>query len=241
MNIALLGYGKMGRMIENRSALKGHKITGIITSDTREEDKVFFLNHADIAIEFTAPEQAVDNILLCHSLGTPVVTGTTGWLQRLPELKSNLSPNARLFYASNYSIGVNIFFEANKYLARLIGVDLSYDIKIIEKHHINKVDAPSGTAITLSEKIIEGLCSDKYDGWSLDADSKNKVHIVAIREGAEIGYHQSIYNSPTDEIIISHRAINREGFADGAILAAEWLVQQPEGVYNMSDMLKITS
>ena len=234
MNILLIGYGKMGKTIHRLAEEKGHKITGIIDFDNAAELSEL-CKKSDVAIEFSSPEAAYNNIKSTINLGLPIVSGTTGWLDRYEEIKT-LSSEQKVgfFYASNYSIGVNIFFAINKKLAELMSPYSNYNVHIDETHHIHKLDKPSGTAITAAEGILQ-YHNTKSD-WILDNDEDEKLKIASFREGEVYGKHTVHYNSMIDEIILTHNAHTRDGFALGAITAAEWIVDK-KGPHVMNDLL----
>lgn len=234
MKIALVGYGKMGKAIEQIAISKGHEIVLKISFENREDLTVSNLQKADIAIEFSTPETALQNIKACFEAGVPVVVGTTGWLDELEELKNN-NPNCGLFFASNYSIGMNITFALNEYLAKIMKEGESYGVSIDEWHHIHKLDAPSGTAITLAEGIIENT---NQTNWKLNKSTDDAFAINAFREGEIPGTHIVKYDSEIDSIEIKHTAHSREGFAKGAVVAAEWM-QGKTGFYGMKDLLNL--
>jgi 4-hydroxy-tetrahydrodipicolinate reductase len=244
MKIALIGYGKMGRAIEEIALQKNHVIVAKIDQHHADEYSVDDLKKADVAIEFTSPKAAYDNILKCFEAGIPVVSGTTGWMERLDEVKKiGKEKNQAFFYASNYSIGVNIFFEVNKQLAALMNNQQQYDeIFINEIHHIHKLDAPSGTAISLAQQIIGKI--NRLKSWRDYSSEENKtatgndseLPIFSSREGEVPGTHIVKYISGEDELEIIHKALNRKGFATGAVLAAEWL-HGKKGVFGMKDLL----
>lgn len=232
MKIALLGYGKMGKTIERLALERGHSIVLKIDKDDTEIP----INKAEVAIDFSLPEAAFDNISLCLNNHVPVVSGTTGWLEKYNDAVALCNQKQGAFlYASNYSLGVNIFFELNKKLAKMMQPFTDYEVKMEEIHHTRKLDAPSGTAITLAEGIIENTNNTK---WGLNETEKNTVPIVAKRIGDVPGTHIINYNSIVDQIEIKHTAHNRDGFALGAIIAAEWLVGK-KGVYSMKDVLNM--
>ena len=236
MKVIIVGYGKMGRMIEILLPKNNHEIVGIISSETLEEDKLEMIGKADVAIEFSHPEAAFTNIqfLLEHDL--PVVSGTTGWLDRFQEISDTVDARkGAFFYASNFSIGVNIFFAINEKLARLMNPYDEYEISIDETHHIHKKDAPSGTAISLAEGILNHV--ERKDNWSME-EGRDAIYINADRKGDVFGIHQIDYRSGTDLIQIRHEALSREGFAMGAIQAAQWLIGRV-GVYSMKDLLEL--
>ena len=229
MKIALLGYGRMGKTIEKLATDRGHQIVKTI-----DQNDDYDFNGADVAIDFSIPDAAVNNISACLEAGIPVVSGTTGWLDHYDEMVSLCENKKGAFiYASNFSVGVNIFFELNKQLAQMMKNLQEYDVSMTEVHHIHKLDAPSGTAITLAEGILDH--SDKKD-WVLDEKETSKLTITAKREGEVPGTHIINYRSEVDEITIEHKAHSRNGFALGAIIAAEWL-KDKTGVYSMKDVL----
>lgn len=239
MNIALLGYGKMGKEIEKIAISRNHQIVAKIDSPTDWETQKQQLKEADVAIEFSTPDTVLGNIYKCFDLNLPVVVGTTGWQKQAEEVESYcLAHNQSLFHASNFSVGVNIFFEVNKLLAKLMSSHPQYDIKMTEAHHIHKLDAPSGTAISLAEGIIQN--HQGKTNWKLDTDdySQNDIPIQAIREGEVPGTHTIEYDSDVDIISITHEAKSRKGFAQGAVLAAEFLKGR-KGVFGMKDLLAL--
>lgn len=230
MKIALLGYGKMGKIIETLAKQKGHKIVFTASRSTSEGK----LTDADVAIEFSTPEAAVTNLTACFENGIPVVSGTTGWLEDYDKmLKLCEARNGSFIYASNFSVGVNLFFKINEQLAALMAPWKEYHVDVEEIHHTEKKDAPSGTAITIAEGILPH--SDKQN-WQLDASEENMLSISAKRIDDVKGTHIVSYTSEIDTISIKHEAHSREGFAKGAILAAEWLVNR-KGVFTMRDVL----
>jgi 4-hydroxy-tetrahydrodipicolinate reductase len=236
MNILLLGYGKMGRVIERIAATRGHQIVGKIDINNRHELANFTPQNTDVAIEFSAPEAALQNLKWSMTNGIPTVCGTTGWLEHRPRIEALCAThNSAFFYASNYSIGVNLFFRLNKQLARLIAPYQEYDVSMVEVHHTEKKDAPSGTAITLAEGIIDALPAKTQ--WINDTKTTaNEVPIVSLREGIVPGTHIIRYDSDVDTIEIQHIAHSREGFAVGAVVAAEWLKGR-RGVFGMDDLI----
>jgi len=217
MKIALIGYGKMGKTIEQIAIQRGHQIVSIIDINNAEDIYSEAFKSADAAIEFTTPATAFNNYMKCFEVGVPVVSGTTGWLDRIGEIKEKCEKEGKtFFYASNFSIGVNIFFAMNKYLAKIMNNFPSYDVKMTEVHHIHKLDAPSGTAITLAEGILENI--DRKDRWTLEnAENATDLPIHAIREGEVPGIHEITYESDVDTISIKHDAKSRAGFALGAV------------------------
>ena len=237
MKIALIGYGKMGKTIEQIALNRGHQIVSIVDINNPEEFQSANFKSADVAIEFTTPATAFDNYMKSFAAGVPVVSGTTGWLDRIGEIKEKCEKESKtFFYASNFSIGVSIFFALNKYLAKIMNNFPSYNISMTETHHIHKLDAPSGTAITLAEGIIENV--DRKDRWTLEtAEQPTDLPIHAIREGEVPGIHEVTYESDVDYISIKHDAKSRAGFALGAVVAAEFTAGK-KGFLGMDDMLK---
>ena len=236
MKIALIGYGKMGHEIERIAQERGHEI--VCTIDMGEEEKFSSPEFAgaEVAIEFTSPESALQNYKRSFAAGVAVVSGTTGWLAHWDEIRQECEKNGRtFFYASNFSLGVNIFFALNSYLAKIMNRYPDYDVRIEETHHIHKLDAPSGTAITLSEGIIDQL--DRKEQWVLGHEgASGEVPIESFREGEVPGIHTIIYESACDAIRITHDAKNRKGLALGAVLAAEF-TKDNKGFLGMKDML----
>lgn len=234
MKIALIGYGKMGKAIEEIAVKKGHSISLVIDVHNAKDLTTENLQKADVAIEFTTPETAVPNILKCFDAGIPVVCGTTGWLDKMEEVKNKcLEKNATFLYSSNYSIGVNIFFELNKKLAELMS-DQHYDVTLEEIHHTQKKDAPSGTAITLAEEILKQSAKNK---WVNNASNNaEELPIISKRIDPAAGTHAVKYTSEVDDIEIIHTAHNRYGFAFGAVLAAEF-IKNNKGFFSMKDVL----
>lgn len=231
MKIALIGYGKMGHLIEEIARQRGHEISVIIDKDNEIDIDSKEFRKSDVAIEFSTPSTAVANLLRCFSAEVPVVCGTTGWLDQLGAVKAVCeSGKGALLYSSNFSIGVNIFEATSRYLAKLMNGYPQYTPTIEEVHHIHKLDHPSGTAITIAEQLIEA--SDKVDHWKEPSDNPEGVAIDSEdrtlfishrREGEVPGIHSVVWESPQDEIVITHSAKSREGFALGAVMAAEWL------------------
>ncbi len=233
MNILLIGYGKMGKAIESIALQRGHSIVG--RADTKE-DLVKFDGAADVAIEFSQPEAAIENLHFCFEKKIPVVCGTTGWLHHLKEVElSCKEKNGGLFYASNYSLGVNLFFRLNAQLAKMMSQYPTYTVSIDETHHTQKKDAPSGTAITLAEGIINNIPLIKE--WHLgETNNSSSLVIHALRVDPAPGTHTVNYRSSIDDIEITHTAHSREGFAQGAVLVAEWMAGR-KGIYSMDDFL----
>lgn len=233
MKIALFGYGKMGKVIEKIAKKRGHKIIYRIDENCINYD----LKKVDVAIDFSTPKAAFSNINMALENSIPIISGTTGWLDNYNKaVKLCNEKNGAFLYASNFSLGVNIFFEINRQLAKIMSNHPEYVIKMKEIHHIEKIDAPSGTAITLAESIIK---ETDYQKWSLNKDFKeNEISIEAQRLSDKTGTHEVIYKSDIDEIKIKHAAVNREGFGLGAVIAAEWLIGK-KGVFSMKDVLNI--
>ncbi|EDP94538.1 4-hydroxy-tetrahydrodipicolinate reductase [Kordia algicida OT-1] len=233
MNIALLGYGRMGKEIEKIALKRGHSIVHKISSDISSFD----FTSVDVAIDFSIPSAAYQNITHCIKHQIPVISGTTGWLEQYDDVVNMCeTKNGAFIYASNFSLGVNIFFEMNAYLAKMMSQLEDYKVNIEEIHHTKKLDAPSGTAITLAEGIIQHT---KYNDWKLDGSTNDvTLPIVAKRIPEVPGTHEITYTSSIDSISIKHEAHNREGFALGAVVAAEW-IQDKKGVYTMKDVLNI--
>ena len=233
MKIALFGYGKMGKVIEKIAKKRGHKIIYRIDENSINYD----LKKVDVAIDFSTPKAAFSNINMALENSIPIISGTTGWLDNYNKaVKLCNEKNGAFLYASNFSLGVNIFFEINRQLAKIMSNHPEYVIKMKEIHHTEKIDAPSGTAITLAESIIK---ETDYQKWSLNKDFKeNEISIEAQRLSDKTGTHEVIYKSDIDEIKIKHAALNREGFGLGAVIAAEWLIGK-KGVFSMKDVLNI--
>lgn len=233
MRIGLFGYGTMGKMIGRIASDRGHSIVSRI--DTPGDAPAF--GTFDIAIDFSTPEAALGNVCSCLEHGVPVVSGTTGWMDDFPKAERLCREVEGAFlYASNFSLGMNLFFELNAYLARLMGQFPDYSPHMTEIHHTRKLDAPSGTAITLAEGIIE---NSSYTGWNSDGGSSKEIPIASERIGDTPGTHRITYDSKVDQIEIQHTAHNREGFALGAVLAAEWLLDKT-GVFGMKDVLNLS-
>ena len=231
MKIGIIGYGKMGKAIEKVAIDRGH----LISFKTNNCD-INLINDVDVTIEFSTPESAFANIKNCIDTNVPVVSGTTGWLEDLDDIKMLCDKkNGSFLYASNFSLGANLFFELNKKLAHLMSDKNQYKTSIDETHHIHKLDRPSGTAITLADDIIS---NSRYKNWELDSSSKDKININSSREKEVNGVHKVVYSSEYDIISIKHEALNRNGFALGAVISAEWLVNK-KGCFSISDMLII--
>lgn len=238
MNIAIIGYGKMGKMIEQIALQRNHHIVLKLTSKDKWDYHTLLTHQADVAIEFTNPDTVVKNIYTCFKAQIPVVVGTTGWYQHLEEVKNYCIQNKHtLLYASNFSIGVNLLFKINDYVASLMKNYDQYEVNIVEVHHHQKKDAPSGTAISLAQQILSH--HPKKNKWTLHkqiADAQNHLFISARRISDEKGYHSVIYQSDIDTIQLVHHAYSRKGFAIGAVLAAEF-VKNKTGVFEMKDVL----
>jgi 4-hydroxy-tetrahydrodipicolinate reductase len=236
MKIALIGYGKMGKAIEEIALQKGHEIVLKIDADNQHEFTAENLQKADVAIEFTGPHSAVENLKKCFDFGVAVVSGSTGWLEKWNEVKSHCeSKNGSFIYASNFSIGVNLFFELNTYLAKLMSNHKEYDVMLEEIHHTQKKDAPSGTAITLAEQVMQHI-SNKKNWVNEEASNKEELSIISKRIDPAPGTHVIKYSSEIDDIEIIHTAHSRKGFAGGAVAAAEFL-NGKKGIYTMKDVL----
>jgi len=236
MKIALIGYGKMGHAIEEIAVARGHNIVLKVSIDNLEDNTVEKIRQADVAIEFTGPESAFGNIVRCLEAGVPVVSGSTGWLDRLEEVRSAcLQRKGGFLYASNFSVGVNIFFEVNRRLADLMAPHPDYEVRITEIHHTGKKDSPSGTAITLAEQILEKI-PRKKEWVNHISDNLDELEILSERIDPAPGTHRIEYSSAIDSIEITHTAHSRKGFALGAVLAAEF-IQGKSGLFRMSDVL----
>ncbi|CAM4113509.1 4-hydroxy-tetrahydrodipicolinate reductase [Flavobacterium sinopsychrotolerans] len=232
MKIALLGYGKMGQVIERIALERGHEI--VLKKD--ETSSFEGLSNADVAIDFSVPTAAVSNISSCFHANVPVISGTTGWLEHYDEIATLCAAkNGGFISSSNFSLGVNIFFELNDYLAKIMSKFDSYKVEMEEIHHTQKLDAPSGTAISLAKGVIE---NSSYNDWTIENPEQNQIHIESKRIGTVPGTHTVTYNSSVDAIEIKHTAHNREGFALGAIIAAEWIVGK-QGIFTMKDVLNL--
>ena len=234
MKIALLGYGKMGQTIERIALERGHEI--VLKKD--EFNTYEGLSDADVAIDFSIPSVAVENISNCFYAKVPVISGTTGWLDRYDEMVALCAAqNGAFISSSNFSLGVNLFFELNEYLAKMMSKFSSYKVEMEEVHHTQKLDAPSGTAISLAKGVIE---NSDYTKWTLEKAEEQEIHIEAVRIGNVPGTHTVTYNSGIDTIEIKHTAHNRDGFALGAVIAAEWIVGK-HGIFTMKNVLELNS
>lgn len=236
MNIALIGYGKMGKAIEAIALKRGHTIVLKIDESTQQEFTAENVAKADVAIEFTGPHSAFNNIVKLLNYRIPVVSGSTGWTDKLTEIEALVGEtNGSFVYASNFSVGVNLFFELNKKLAALMAPHTTYAVSMEEIHHTQKLDAPSGTAITLAEGVMESLTGKKQ--WVNQAsDNVTDLVILSKREDPAPGTHCIKYSSPIDDIEIIHTAHNREGFATGAVIAAEFVATR-KGIFGMKEVL----
>ena len=236
MKIALIGYGKMGRMIEEIALQRGHEIVSIIDIDNQDEFKSPAFASADVAIEFTTPWTAYDNYLKAWAAGVKVVSGSTGWMKEHgDDVRKACEEGKTLFWASNFSVGVAIFGAVNTYLAKIMNRFEQYDVNLVETHHVHKLDAPSGTAITLAEQIVENL--DRKERWGLHETKEGVLRIDDIRRAEVPGIHSITYDSPEDVITITHDAHSRRGFALGAVLAAEY-TKEHSGLLTMKDLFK---
>lgn len=242
MKIVLLGYGKMGQMIEKFAQKRGHEVSLIVDAHNRDSISVEDLEDADVAIDFSTPDAALSNISLCFEANLPIVVGTTGWYEHLQEVKETcIEADQTLLYGSNFSIGVNIFFHVNRLLAKAMDPYKQYDVQVEEIHHIHKLDAPSGTAITIAEGIIENSTSksswvNEVVGDSVEVINKpEELLIESLRIEEVPGTHTVLYSSEVDQIEFKHTAHNREGFALGAVVAAEWL-EGRKGFYQVTEI-----
>mgnify|MGYP003504261514 FL=1 len=232
MKIALLGYGKMGQVIERIALERGHEI--VLKKD--ETNTFEGLSNADVAIDFSVPTAAVDNISSCFHANVPVISGTTGWLEHYDAVVALCNEKKGAFISSsNFSLGVNLFFELNEYLAKIMSKFDNYTVDMEEIHHTQKLDAPSGTAISLAKGVIK---NSSYTNWTLDQPKKDQIQNKKKRIGMVPGTHTVTYNSAVDAIEIKHTAHNREGFALGAVIAAEWIIGK-KGVFTMKDVLEL--
>ncbi|MFW5758368.1 MAG: 4-hydroxy-tetrahydrodipicolinate reductase [Bacteroidota bacterium] len=239
LKIAIIGYGKMGREIEKLAPEEGHDPFVIVDNEDQWDEKSHQINQADVAIEFTSPGVVEQNIKRLVEKNIPVVTGTTGWHKKLRQIAHYVKKcNGTLFYASNFSVGVNIFFAVNEYLAKIMKDYTQYRIEAEETHHIHKLDAPSGTAVSMLEDIMKN--NPRYTGWKLAEDhpGKDEIPVVAKRIAGVVGEHSIDYISDIDTLSLKHCAHSREGFAKGALLAARW-VKDKKGIFTMKDLLNI--
>ncbi|MGN0007888.1 MAG: 4-hydroxy-tetrahydrodipicolinate reductase [Alistipes sp.] len=238
MKVAIIGYGKMGHEIERVLLSRGHSVNLIIDQNNAADLCADRLRDVDVAIEFTTPSTAYDNIRTCIEAGTAIVSGTTGWTQRLPELQALCrAKGGAMIYSSNYSLGVNIAFAINRRLAELMNRFADYDVSIEEVHHIHKKDAPSGTAITLADDIVARL--DRKDGWvNGPTDDDAKIEIASVREGEVAGIHTVTYDSADDTLSLRHSLKSRRALATGAVIAAEFVCGR-SGVFTMEDLFRV--
>ena len=236
MLAALIGYGKMGKAIEQILIERGHSVVSVIDIDNQDDFESEAFKSADVAIEFSIPAAAYDNYLRCFAANVPVVAGTTGWLEHLDKIKNRCKNEGKtFFYASNYSLGVNIFFAVNEHLARLMNNFPEYEASISETHHIHKLDAPSGTAITLAENVLKQV--ERKKQWTSEKTNQQAdLYIESVREGEIPGIHDVMYESETDYIQIRHSSKSRKGLALGAVLAAEFTVGK-KGFLEMKDLI----
>tara|TARA_B100001248_G_scaffold262469_1_gene258658 strand:- start:2165 stop:2872 length:708 start_codon:yes stop_codon:yes gene_type:complete len=234
MKITLIGYGKMGRLIEKKAKERNHLIINILDS---QDWNIENLKGCDMAIDFSTPDSVINNIRKSFEMGIPIIVGTTGWNQHFQKVKDWCKNyNGAILSASNFSLGVNVFFEINRHLSKIMNNYPSYNIHLNETHHVEKQDSPSGTAITTAEIILSYI--DKYKNWDIsNSKSENIIPIIAKRESDVSGIHEVVYENFIDEIKVSHKAKNREGFALGALIAAEFLLDK-KGFYTMEDVLK---
>ena len=236
MKIAILGYGKMGEQVELVALERKHKVVAYIDNEEDWKKQAEGFAEADVAIDFSMPSVVMENIRRCFAAHKPIVVGTTGWYDKLPEVRKSCTEQGQsFFYASNFSLGVNLFFRLNRYLARLMAPHAEYDVSMEEVHHTSKKDAPSGTAIVLAEDIIAAL--PHKDSWiNQENDNRAELSITSQRLGSQVGTHSVIYTSPMDEIRITHKSFNRKAFAIGAVAAAEFLLGKT-GFFTMDNLL----
>ncbi len=234
MRVLLIGHGKMGQAVEKLAKDRGHEIVGIINIENTSDLDNYNGSEVDVAIEFTQPDIAANNIIYCLENGIPVISGTTGWQEQFETVKENCTKhNGTFLYASNFSLGVNLFFKLNLWLAKLMNGH-GYEVSMEETHHVHKRDAPSGTAVTLAEGIINQC--ERLNKWTLSKPKEGEIPIKAIREKEIPGTHTIKYRTEVDEIEIKHEAYSRQGFVKGAVLVAEWIVDK-RGVLTMDDFL----
>lgn len=238
MKIIISGYGRMGKEVEKIALQRKHQLVAKIDTEKEWKQLQSSDNVADVVIDFSLPKSAVDNISRCFTMGIPIVTGTTGWYNKMGEIEEKcIAKNATLFYSPNFSVGVNLFFKVNKKLAKMMSNFDAYNVSLEETHHIHKLDSPSGTAIKAAEGIIENY--DLLTDWGTHITTKEDVlPILSHREGEVPGTHKVTYESEADRIILIHEAKNRSGFALGAVLAAEF-VYNKQGIFTMDDLLKL--
>ena len=235
MNIALIGYGKMGKEIESIALQRGHTIVLKVGKENSTTVSKVDLQKADVAIEFSTPQTVITNIKNCFDAQVPVVVGTTGWYNSFQEIEKECKrKNATLFHATNFSLGVNLFFKVNSYLAELMNKYDSYNVEMEEIHHIHKLDKPSGTAISLANQVLDKI--ERKKNWSITDNNTETLFIKDVREGEVPGTHIIKYTSVVDDIEIMHKAHNRKGFALGAIIAAEY-IKGKKGIFTMNDLI----
>ncbi len=236
LNILLIGYGRMGHEIKQVAEERKHNVFLTIDKNNQEDFNKENLKKADVALEFSVPDAAYDNLMKCMEHNVPVVSGTTGWLEKFYDIRKYcLENNGAFFYASNFSIGVNLFFKVNQHLAKLMNNYSNYDVSIEETHHKHKLDAPSGTAVTIAESIIKEM--NRKNKWKEEtADSDETIPVKSIRKDEIPGIHKVAYDSEFDNIEIKHSAKSRKGFALGAVLAAEYIYNK-SGIFSMDDLL----
>ena len=235
MKIILIGYGKMGKLLEIKAKERGHHIIKVLNNPNWSKEDLL---GSDVAIDFSNPFSAVENIHKSFKIGVPIIVGTTGWYDQIEKVKSWCNVyNGSILSATNFSLGIHVFFEVNKQLSKLMNNQKSYTTTIKETHHKEKIDSPSGTAITTAEIILSEL--DRYNQWNnLESEAKDSITIISKRETKVPGTHEVVYENNIDELTISHRAKNREGFATGAIIAAEFILGK-KGFYTIKDILKL--
>lgn len=238
LKIIIVGYGRMGQEIKQVAEKRGHEILMTIDKDNQDEFTPENLKKADVAIEFSLPDAAYDNIKKCFDANLPVVSGTTGWLERFYDIRRYcLEKDTAFFYASNFNIGMNLFFKVNEYMAKIMNHYSNYDVEIEETHHVHKVDAPSGTAVKLAESLINEI--KRKNKWKKEkGEAEDEIPVKSIREDEVPGIHRVMYSSSFDEIELKHSARSREGFALGAVMAAEF-IHDKQGIYSMDDLLNI--
>ncbi len=237
MKIALFGYGKMGKEIEQIALQRNHTVVLKIDKENINDVTSQQLKQADVAIEFSTPDTVIENMYKCFDANLPIVAGTTGWYNHFDEIKNAcLKNNQSLFYATNFSLGVNLFFKMNEQLAKMMNNFTDYEVAMQEIHHMHKLDKPSGTAITTAEKILTNYAQKSK--WSIENNHDKNLFIDVVRQDEVPGTHTVSYTSAVDEISITHKAFNRKGFALGAVLAAEF-IQHKKGIYTMNDLLNL--
>jgi 4-hydroxy-tetrahydrodipicolinate reductase len=238
LKIIIIGYGRMGQEIKQIAEKRGHEVILTIDKDNQQDFTPENLSKGDVAIEFTLPNAAYENIITCFRSGLPVVSGTTGWLEQYYEVRKYcLENDGAFFYASNFNIGMNLFFKVNEYFAKIMNQYSNYDIEIEEIHHVHKVDAPSGTAVTLAESLINEI--KRKNKWKKEeAKEEDEIPVKSVREDEIPGIHKVTYSSSFDDIELKHSAKSREGFALGAVMAAEF-IHNKKGIYSMDDLLKL--